>query len=171
MPVRTPGRSAQSPAELLVGLNQGLNLYTDPTQCNPKMWADALNVYSGSFGYIQRARFANVVTNAQLNLAPPLRLPFLSMKYYAVPGLSSYLLADQSTGIQWSFDTALGYAATPRVNPYFGPFAGFGPEAVMAGVWAREILGNIAYEMNGQVKQAGRGANAATIESFGLATP
>ena len=99
-----------------------------------------------------------------------------SLKHFALPGLSSYLLADgtasvggQSLGKLFSYDTGAGYASVQRINPYVDP-AGTGSTA-LSGPWSREFLQNIVYEMNGTVKQAGRGANAAIIEGFGIDAP
>src|SRR5262249_18141675 len=99
-----------------------------------------------------------------------------SLKHFALPGLSSYLLADgtvsvggQSLGKLFSYDTGAGYVSVQRINPYVDP-AGTGSTA-LNGPWSREFLQNIIYEMNGTVKQAGRGANAAIIEEFGIDAP
>jgi len=99
-----------------------------------------------------------------------------SLKHFALPGLSSYLLADgtasvggQSLGKLFSYDTGAGYASVQRINPYVDP-AGTG-STTLNGPWSREFLQNIIYEMNGTVKQAGRGANAAIIEGFGIDAP
>jgi hypothetical protein len=99
-----------------------------------------------------------------------------SLKYFSLPGLSSYLLADgtasvggSNLGKMFSYDTGLNYASVQRLNPYVDP-AGVGSQA-LTGPWSREVLQNIVYEMNGQVKQAGRGGNAAIIEGFGIDAP
>lgn len=162
MPQRATKRES-APAETLDNLSLGYNGYTDPTLTNPKMWAAASNVFSGAFGFIQRCRFANVV-----NFSPATGQPFLSLKYFALPGLSSYLLGDIN-GKLYSYDTGANYAQTQRFNPYVDP-AGTGTSS-LNGPWSREFLQNIVYEMNGTVKQSGRGANAATIEGFGLDAP
>lgn len=169
MAPNAPSKREMSPAELLIGLNQGLNLYTDPTQCTPKQWYGALNVYSGAFGYIQRARFANVVTHALVPTYVNGGTPFTTFKFFALPGLSNYLLADNDDGNLWSFDTGSAYAAVRRFNPYYD--AGGFSNPKLNGPWMREVLSNIVYEMNGTVKQAGRGANAAIIENFGIDAP
>lgn len=163
MPQRPPVKES-APAEIIENFNLGYNGYTDPQLTKPQMWFQAVNCFSGAFGYIQRCRFANVVS---LAFNPP-GFPYTSLKYFALPGLSSYLLADVNARI-YSFDTNAAYFQTQRFNPYVDPL-GTGPSS-MNGPWSRESLGNIIYEMNGQVKQAGRGANAATIEGFGLDAP
>ena len=153
-----------APAEVLSSLNQGINTYTDPTLCNPKMWAAAQNVYSGQFGYIQRARFAALVGVGTGQVS--------TLKFFALPGLSNYLLQYSTFGgfgFLFSLDSGSSYGRTQRFNPYIDP-AGTG-SLQLTGPWSDEVLQNIVYEMNGQVKQAGRLANAATIESWGLDTP
>lgn len=156
-----------APAEVLSALNQGINTYTDVTLCNPKMWAAANNLYSGQFGYIQRARYADVASFL------PNAAVIRSIKFFALPGLSNYLLFDgqnsSALGVLFSFDSGASYAATQRFNPYIDP-AGTGSSQLL-GPWSREVLQNIVYEMNGLTKQAGRLANAATVESWGLDTP
>jgi hypothetical protein len=159
---RAPSKAA-APAQIITAINLGYNGYTDPTQCNPQMWATADNVYAGAFGYVQRCRFANVY-----NQSPPTGLPYTTLKYFALPGVGSYLLADQN-GKLYSYDTGNSYVQTQRINPYWDP-AGVG-SSLLNGPWMRETLENIVYEMNGQVKQAGRLANAATIEGWGLDAP
>lgn len=166
MPQVPPTRAA-APAEILSPLNQGINLYTDPTQTNWKMWSASSNVYSGMYGYLARARWANIVTSST-NGYTASGLNFTTLKFFAIPGLANYLLGDNN-GKLWSFNSSTSYSATQRLNPYIDP-SGVG-SASLNGPWSREILQNIAYEMNGQVKQAGRGANAATIEGFGLDAP
>jgi hypothetical protein len=86
-------------------------------------------------------------------------------------GLNSggaYLIADIN-GKLYSYDTGLNYLQTQRLNPYVDP-SGVG-NTQLNGPWSREALVNILYEMNGQVKMAGRLANAATIEGWGLDSP
>jgi len=263
MPQKSPIRAQQSaPAEILSSLNLGVNDYTDPTLQTPRQWAVGQNAYSGAFGYVQRARFANIVkytngasysiqsistvasalasytsisiTTAAANtatvgqfiqisgvpipgynglfvvngtfplaniitclapgsfsLAPSASgivtvpaatgLPFTTLKYFAIPGLSNYLLGDLG-GFLLSYDSGNSYAQTFRINPYVDPL-GAGV-ASLNGPWSREVLQNIIYEMNGQVKQAGRlangsgvtmpfvGATSTTfIEGFGLDAP
>lgn len=249
MPQKSPTRAQQSsPAEVLASLNLGINTYTDPTLQTPRQWAAAKNVFSGAFGFVQRARFANVAPqpttsatiaavngvtgtglvfpgvatvtttanhgfsvgqtvvisgngnavfngtwviatvpspttftfNAALTGTPVgnngtatagyalLSAPFTTLKFFALPGLSNYLLADNS-GKLFSFDSGNSYGEVQRINPYFDVF-GQG-SSKLNGPWSREALQNIVYEMNGQVKQAGRNANAATIEGFGLDAP
>lgn len=246
MAQRAPVRVQQSaPAEVLASLNLGVNGYTDPTLTNPRQWSGAQNVYSGAFGFVQRARFANVVqpngtsvaissvsvtanvatvttssphgfsagqivtvAGASTNFStinangsfPIIATPtnttftyavvtgnvvlgaggtasvgyiaqssaFSTFKYFALPGLSSYLIADNNNKL-FSFDTGNNYPTVQRINNMFDP-AGIG-DSRLSGPWSREALQNILYEMNGQVKQAGRGANAATIEGFGLDAP
>lgn len=167
MPQRATKRES-APAETLDNLSLGYNGYTDPTLTNPKMWAAAANVFSGAFGFTQRCRFANVVpfTNGGIG---PTGSPFTSLKYFATPTTSAYLLGDIN-GELWSFDTGNNYAATQRQSPYF-PIGAGQFSSLFVGPWSREVLQNIVYEMNGQLKQSGRGANAATIESFGLDAP
>lgn len=262
MPQKSPTRAQQSaPAEVLASLNLGYNTYTDPTLQTPRQWAAASNCYSGAFGFVQRARFANIITSAGISTVPIAAAPagisnsggvltvtttaphgftsrlwvvlagvtnsswggatnifngiflitsitsptifvcaipqsllfvglvtggggtatanattgyfpqaalFTTLKFFAVPGLSNYLLADNN-GKMWSFDSGISYFTTPRLSPYIDP-TGVG-SSKLNGPWSREVLQNIVYEMNGQVKQAGRGANAATIEGFGLDAP
>lgn len=167
MPERAISKQS-APAEVISGMNLGYNGFTDPTQTKPQMWSAATNVFSGAFGLIQRCRFANVVVPVPLT-----NQPFTSMKYFALPGVGAYLTADIITAghiaRQYSYDTGANYAQTQRINPYVDP-SGVG-NPLMAGPWSKEALGNILYEMNGRVKQAGRNANAATIEGFGLDAP
>jgi hypothetical protein len=170
MPQRSPTRVQQSaPAEVLASLNLGLNTYTDPVLQNPRQWAAASNVFSGAFGFVQRARFANVVTSATAGYIPQLN-PFTTFKFFSLPGLSNYLLADNTDnlggGHLWSFDTGSSYAATARSTAFLIQNA-----SLYTGPWSREVLQNIVYEMNGQVKQSGRNANAATIENMGINAP
>lgn len=163
MPQR-PLKKEPAPAEVLENLSLGYNGYTDPTLTNPRMWASpTLNCFSGAFGFIQRCRFANVVAPS-----PTTGLPFTSLKYFALPGIGAYLLADIN-GKLYSYDTGLNYFQTQRFDPYVDP-AGVG-NSQLNGPWSREALGNIVYEMNGQQKMAGRLANAATIEGWGLDSP
>lgn len=162
MPQRPPSRQS-APAEVIENLSLGYNGYTSPTLTKPQMWAQATNVFSGAFGYVQRCRFANVVT-----ISPATSTAFTSLKYFALPGLAAYLLGDQN-GKLFSFDSSACYAKTQRLNPYVDP-SGLG-SSLLNGPWSREALQNIAYEMNGQVKQSGRGANASTVEGFGLDAP
>jgi hypothetical protein len=163
MPQRAPRKEA-APAEVLETLNLGYNGYTDPTLTNPKMWANpTVNCFSGAYGFIQRCRFANIVSPSPLT-----GVNFTSLKYFALPGVGSYLLGDIN-GKLYSYDTGAAYAQTQRLNPYVDP-SGAG-SATLNGPWSREALGNIVYEMNGQFKAAGRNANAATIEGWGLDAP
>jgi hypothetical protein len=174
MAQRSPVRAQQSaPAEVLASLNLGYNTYTDPTLQTPRQWAAASNVYSGAYGFVQRARFANLVSQAQGNWTNQ-NQPFTTLKFFALPGLSNYLLGDNN-GKFFSFDTGASYARTQRFNPYYDP-TGSGtadttPAPSLAGPFSREVLQNIVYEMNGAIKMAGRLANAATIEGFGLDAP
>jgi hypothetical protein len=162
MPQRAPSKQA-APAVVLGPLTGGYDGYTDPTQAPYNRWAAAVNIYTGAFGYLQRCRFSNV-----LNPSPTQTNPFTSMKFFALPGLSAYLLADVA-GFLYSYDTGSSYAQTQRISPYWDP-AGAGT-TLLNGPWSREFLENIVYEMNGQVKQSGRLANAATIEGWGLDAP
>jgi len=93
---------------------------------------------------------------------------YKTLKYFALPGLSNYLLAD-ANGKLFSFDSGSSYSAFQRVNIQIDP-TGQGL-AAMNGPWSREPLQNILYEVNGTVKQTGRGANALTIEALGLDAP
>lgn len=174
MPQKPPTRAQQSaPAEILASLNLGVNDYTDPTLQSHRQWAVGQNAFSGAFGFVQRARFANLV-NAAIGNWVNQSQPFTTLKYYAIPGASSYLLADNN-GQFFSFDTGNSYAKTQRFNPYFNPtgsgVADTTPAPSLTGPFSREVLQNIVYEMNGSIKQAGRLANAATIEGFGLDAP
>jgi hypothetical protein len=163
MPTRPPTKQA-APAEIITGLSLGYNGYTDVTQTKPQMWAPgSLQVFAGAFQYVQRARFANVYTQN-----PTTNLPYTSLKYFALPGVGAYLAGDQN-GKLYSYDTSAAYSQVQRLNPYVDP-AGVG-SAQLNGPWSRESLQNILYEMNGQVKMAGRLANAATIEGWGLDAP
>jgi hypothetical protein len=162
MPQRPPSQKA-APAEILAQLSGGYNGFTDPTATVPQMWFQASNVFSSQDGFIHRCRFANVKT-----FAPTTGLPFTTLKYFALPGLSAYLLGDINNKM-FSYDTGSSYAQTQRINPYVDP-AGTG-NVNLAGPWSRQTLQNIVYEMNGLVKQSGRNANAATVEGFGLDSP
>lgn len=159
---QTPRPAQAAPCEILNQLNGGINTYTDPTLTNYKMWTGATsNVFSGPFGFLQRARYAKVVAQA----SSPAQI--LSMKLYAAPGLSSYLLTDNANGVHYSYDSGANYASVVRSNPFYTPNS----PSSMIGVWSREVLENIVYEMNGKVKQTGRLANAATVEGWGLNSP
>lgn len=161
MAIRPPTRKPPTPTDVIDSLSLGYNGYTDPTLTKPQMWASAVNVFSGAYNYIQRARFALLNT--------PGGAAFTSLKFFGLPGLSNYLLADQG-GKLWSYDTSTNpYTQTQRLNPYVDPFGAGSSQ--LNGPWMREVLQNIVYEMNGQVKQAGRLANAATIEGWGLDAP
>lgn len=162
MPARPPSKQA-APAVILDNLCLGYNGYTSPTLANEKMWASALNCFGGAFGFIQRCRFANVYTQS-----PTTGLPYKSLKYFAIPGTGAYLLGDQN-GKLYSYDTSSSYTQTQRLNPYVDP-SGAG-SSQLNGPFSRETLQSIVYEMNGQVKMAGRNANAATIEGWGLDAP
>lgn len=166
MPQRPPAQlvAPVAPAEVLSELNLGYNGYTDPRLTNPKMWAPGTaNVSSGAFGYLQRSRFANIKA-----VNPTTGKAIITLKFFALPGLSAYVLADIN-GKLFSYDTGASYMQTQRLNPYVDP-SGTG-SASLNGPWSREVLQNIVYEMNGTVKQAGKGANGATIEGWGLDAP
>lgn len=175
MPQRPPTKQT-APAEIISQCNLGYNGYTDPTLTKPQMWRQAVNCFSGAFGYIQRCRFANVVWGYDPYGIEPYGVPgyggtgqpYTSLKYYSIPTVGSYLLGDIN-GQLFSFDTSASYTKTQRLNPYVDP-SGAG-SASLNGPWSREVIQNIAYEMNGTVKSAGRNANAATIEGFGLDAP
>lgn len=260
MAQKPSGRPQLPPAETLGSINAGLDGYSDPTTTNYKKWYASNNVFSGPFSFVQRARFASLITPgtqtsatisslitgagnvlatttaphgftagqyvtltntvctsagfpanffngiyfiaavtattftanfldtflsnpagtplvagttgvATISAAPsyfPQGTSFTTLKYYAVPALSSYLIADNN-GKLFSFDSGANYAARPRINSAFDP-TGAG-SSLLNGPWSRETLQNILYEMNGQVKQTGRGANAATVENWGLDAP
>lgn len=259
MPQRAAARREFPPAEILQPLNGGLDVYTAPTLVPYSRWfTGTQNVFSGPFGFVQRSRFANIVTgagtvstaisNVTVSIGTPFTAnitvastagfsvgglitvsgiptlangtvvngsllaitniagsvisytlpypqgngfaglggatsgtattngsaytaqgaPFTTLKYYAIPGLSSYLIGDNNNRL-FAFDSGNSYAVVPRYNPYIDPTGAGDPR--MAGPWGRETIQNILYEMNGQVKQSGRGANAATIEGFGLDAP
>lgn len=163
MPTRAPSKQA-APAEIITGLTLGYNGYTDPTATKPQMWAPgSVNVFAGAFGYVQRCRFANIYTQN-----PPVSLPYTTLKYFAIPASGAWLMGDQN-GKLYSYDTNAAYTQTQRLSPYWDP-SGAGT-SLLNGPWSRESLQNILYEMNGQVKQTGRLANAATIEGWGLDAP
>lgn len=167
MAQKPQARAAFPPVDVLGTCNAGLDGYSDPTTTNYRKWAAATNVFSGAFGYVQRARFANVITAATPGYTAN-GVQFTTLRYFALPGLSSYLLGDNNNRL-WSFDSGNNYTPTQRFNNYVDPFNTSSPK--LAGPWSREALQNIIYEMNGQVKQSGRGANAAIVESFGLDAP
>jgi hypothetical protein len=173
MAQKPQARAAFPPVDVLSTCNAGLDGYSDPTTTNYKKWAAATNVFSGAFGYVQRARFANVVTAATPGYTAQ-AVPFTTLRYFALPGLSSYLMGDND-GKLWSFDSGTNYTAVQRLNPYYNPTgngtADTTPAPSLAGPWSRESLQNILYEMNGAIKQSGRGANAAIIEGFGIDAP
>ena len=263
MAQKPAARAAMPPVEVLGSLNAGLDGYSDPTTTQWRKWAAAVNVFSGAFGFVQRARFANIVVAGSPTVATIAGAPgsivtvgatssnlrvtttaphgfsigqfvtlagtttttpgypattangtflilavtattfdvqfypfpgqflningnsgtatvfsangysaqgtrFSTLRYYALPTLSSYLIADNNNKL-FSFDAGNNYQMTQRYNPYLDP-QGIG-KSTLAGPWSRETLQNILYEMNGQVKQSGRGANAATVENFGLDAP
>jgi hypothetical protein len=91
-----------------------------------------------------------------------------SLKFFSTPTTSNYLLYD-TNGRLFSLDSGNVYMGTERFNLTVDP-RGKG-SSQLNGPWSREILENIVYEMNGQVKQTGRNANAATVESWGLNAP
>src|SRR5882757_3032075 len=104
MPQKAPTRAQQSsPAEILASLNLGFNTYTDQTLLTPRQWAAAKNVFSGAFGFVQRARFANLITAATAGYIAN-GVPFTTLKFFSLPGLSNYLLGDNNHRL-WSFDT------------------------------------------------------------------
>lgn len=158
-----PPSQKSAPAEVIGQLSGGYNGYTDATMLSPKMWFQAANVFASQDGFIHRCRFANIKA-----FTPATGLPFTSLKYFALPGLSSYLLGDIN-GKMFSYDTGSAYAQTQRINPYIDP-SGAG-NSTLNGPWSRETLQNIVYEMNGLVKQSGRNANGATVEGFGIDAP
>jgi hypothetical protein len=162
MAQRPPSQKPQ-PADIIGQLTGGYNGYTDPTVTVPQMWFQATNVFASQDGFIHRCRFANVKA-----FTPTTGLPFTTLKYFALPGLSAYLLGDINNKM-YGYDTGTAYAQTQRINPYVDP-AGVG-NASLIGPWSRQTLQNIVYEMNGLVKQSGRNANAATVEGFGLDSP
>jgi hypothetical protein len=172
-----PPKQAAAPAEILAQLSGGYNGFVDPTLTTPKAWFQAVNVFASEDGFIHRCRFANIINNTGYGLSPyglgpygggATNQPYTTLKYFALPGLSAYLLGDIANKM-YSFDTGLAYAKTQRINPYVDP-AGTG-NATLVGPWSRATLQNIVYEMNGLVKQSGRNANAATIEGFGIDAP
>ena len=166
---RPTGGGGGLPPTVLRGFNLGLNTYIPPQLGNPQQWYSAQNVYSGPFGYLARARFAKVVTSATTGYTAQTQ-PFTSLKNFLVNSpAASYLLGDVN-GFLYSFDTSAAYTATKRLNPYVDP-SGAGNTTSLSGPWSREVYGGICYEMNGVTSQAGRAANAATIEGFGLAAP
>src|SRR5215469_5668693 len=246
MPQKPAARPQFPVSEILVGLNGGLDGYTDLTMAPWKRWLAALNCFSSMAGNVQRARWANVVvpntgatqaintiafvfnqsqgrvneavitvnphglllgqlvtiagnatganngtfpvvaidsptqfevananagTGAGGTVAPAYvaqGVPFTTLKFFALPGLSSYLIAD-ANGKLFSFDSGSNYLPYQRVNNVVDPY-GTG-SSNLAGPWSREALQNILYEMNGTVKQSGRGANAVIVENFGLDAP
>lgn len=167
MPQRAPTRAQSPPSDLISDFSQGYNGYTNPFLLKPSAWAPGTqNVFNGQFMQPQRARFATVKS-----FSPATGLPFSSLKYFATPTTSAYLLADigSASAKMFAYDTNAAYAQTQRLNPYFDP-TGAGIPA-LAGPWSREAITNIIYEMNGQIKQSGRGLNAATVEGWGLDSP
>jgi len=153
-----------SPAEVIASINLGYNAYTDPTLTTARQWASSSNVFAGAFGFVQRCRFANVVTTAT-NAYSASGAPFLSLKFAALPALGNYLLGDVGTKM-WSFDTGAAYSATARPELLAAV-----PGISYAGPWSREFLQNAIYEMNGVVKQAGRNANFALVQDWGIDAP
>lgn len=157
----------QSGAQTLVGFNLGYNGYADPATLGPRQWAASSNVYSGQHGNLVRARFAGVVTPNTQNYTQQL-VRFMSMFGFRDPTPQSLLLGDVN-GTQWTFDVNAHYTATQRLNPYIDP-KGIG-NVLMGGVWSRQSMLNICFEMNGAVKQTGRGQDLTTIEGLGLDSP
>ncbi len=152
---------------LINSSNLGINVYTDPTLTNPRQWYKSSNVFSGPFGFLQRARFAHLVTSSTSGYTPQ-NSQFLSLFNYFPPGFSYYVLGDIN-GFLYSFDTNNSYAATLRINPLI--YQASSGSALLDGPWMRQVLQDLLYEMNGQVKQTGRGANAGIIEGFGIDAP
>lgn len=164
-----------APPAVIQKMQLGVNKYTDPTLTNPTQWYDASNVFSGPFGYIQRARFAHLITSVTSGYTQQ-NADFLSLFNYYPPVDASgnaisdkyYILGDIN-GLLYSFDTGNNFTAVKRLNPWIDP-TGAG-SSDLDGPWMRQILSNILYEVNGTVKQSGRGENASTIEVFGLDAP
>lgn len=140
----------------------GYNGYSNPAILNPSFWASASNLYSGPFGYIKKARFANVVVDGTTTGTSVLSAPYSSLYAARDPLTGHFLLGDISTK-QFAFDPGNSYAATARTNP-MNPSGSAGP-------WSRVTLNNICLEMNGSIKQSARGTLYATIEGFGLDAP
>jgi len=86
----------------------------------------------------------------------------------ATVGSFDNILGDVGTGRMFSFETS-AYTAQQRFNPYVDP-SGSGLTSLL-GPWMRTSLLNQSYEMNGTVKQKGRGPHATAIDSFGLDAP
>ena len=69
MAQRPQGRRDFPPVEILGSINAGLDVYSDPTTTVYKKWLSAANCFSGAFGFVQRARFANVLTQGVVSSA------------------------------------------------------------------------------------------------------
>lgn len=157
----------------LIAVNPSISANNGPNLINTL--PNATNGVNLIFGGLTLGGNWQNVGNSAVTLTQGVQLPgsstgvtVSSLKYFSLPGLSSYLLGDGG-GKLFSYDTGANYASVQRLNPYVDP-TGIGNTS-LSGPWSREFLQNIIYEMNGQVKQAGRGANAATIEGFGIDAP
>ncbi len=161
-----------SPPAVIQKMQLGINKYTDPTLTNPTQWYEASNVFSGPFGYVQRARFANLVTN----ISGGAQEPITSLYNYYPPSVTGanpdtyWILAD-AEGLLFAFDTGNNFGQITRPNPWINP--NNTASSQLNGPWMRQVLGNILYEVNGQVKQTWRRAayDSWPVETFGIDAP
>src|SRR6266852_6663054 len=171
MPSRAKKQSASTSsgrqAATLAGFNAGYNGYTNPIMMSWQEWFNASNVFSGQNSRVRRARFAQVV-NIKTAQYVAQKVIFSSLFNFRDPTPQEILLGDINNKL-WSFNVGNNYQALQRFNPYFDP-AGIG-NPVLIGPWSRASLFNTCFEMNGQVKQTGRGLNVSTIEGLGLDSP
>lgn len=154
-------------AATLAGFNLGYNGYSNPTLVNYRQWAASSNVYSGQHGSIRRSRWAPVVNQNTVGYTPQASI-FDSLYNFRDPTPQELILGDNENKL-WAFNVLNSFRANQRLNPYVDP-AGSGPPS-MTGPWSRAAMLNYVFEMNGLVKQTGRGVNLGTVEGFGLDTP
>ena len=93
---------------------------------------------------------------------------FHSLFNFRDPTPQELLLGDINNQL-WAFNIVNYYAGIQRLNPYIDPTGAGDPR--MAGPWSRSVLLNICFEMNGQVKQTGRGSGLSAVEGWGLDAP
>src|SRR5215472_2229756 len=151
----------------------GFNGYTNPAALDPRFWAASSNVYSGPFGTIRKARSAKVVIDGTTTGTTSHGLAYVSLYAAKDPTTGHFLLGDtyvNNSGtmnvVQYAFNPSSSYAATTRTNSMFG-----GVGDAIQRPWMRTTIQNIVWEMNGLIKQNGRGTLYSTIENFGLDAP
>lgn len=169
------------PREVLRGINDpnigqdisnfslGYNGYTSAYLLGPAQWAASSNVYSGQFATVRRARFCNVVVDGTTSGTAIANTRYTSLFEFRDATPQNVMLGDlnASPPTLWVFQISSQYAATQRINSMNSDQA-MGSNAPP---WQRWQLVNMVFEMNGFVKQKGRGTKCLTIENWGLDTP